>query len=232
MMKAAVTPAARLLKKLTQRQAIEIANKKCQHGHSYLSHVNCALQDLGIEERIGVIDIEATDVMSAHYGYCLCWCLKEMGGEIIEACIRPSEVRSREKRDRRIIEKAIDAMRGFDRLVVYWGKPRRYDLPFLRTRALIHGLDFPVAGEIYVTDLYDTVRNKMKLRYNRLAIACDALGIESKGHPIIPAVWQDAAAGKKEALDYILQHCREDVISTEALYNRLEGHFNLTRASI
>lgn len=114
--------------------------------------------------------------------------------------------------------------------MTYYGA--RYDVPFLRTRCLHHGLDFPPFGSIFHTDVYFAVRSKLKLYRNRLEAACDLLGIPSKGHRLTPKVWMAAATGDKKAIDFVLAHNVEDVISLEMLWNRLTGHSRVTKTSI
>ena len=117
-------------------------------------------------------------------------------------------------------------MGNFDRLIVYWGKDRRHDIPFLRTRALMMGLKFPLYQEQIVNDLYDTVRGKFRFERNSMARACEAFGIKSKAHPIDYKTWKKALVGHSdESIAYIYEHNKEDVISTEALYQAI-NHFS------
>ena len=51
--------------------------------------------------------------------------------------------------------------------------------------------------------------------------ACRFFGIPSKATPLNPDIWQDALCGEKKAIDYILQHNKEDVISLEKLWKKV-----------
>jgi uncharacterized protein YprB with RNaseH-like and TPR domain len=124
-------------------------------------------------------------------------------------------------------------MLKFDKLVVYWGKDRRFDIPFLRTRAVSVGVDFPLYQERLVNDLYDIVKNKFKFGRNSLAAACKQFKIESKETALSPQTWMDAVVGRNaEAIQTILQHNREDVISTEQLWNKISVFANTPKTSI
>ena len=116
--------------------------------------------------------------------------------------------------------------------MVFWGKDRRFDIPFLRTRALYWGLDFPDYKSLVVTDCYDIVKAKLRLHRNRLESVCDAFDIPSKEHRLTPEVWVRAMAGDKKSLDYILKHNREDVISLEAVWKKLERFARNSKVSI
>ena len=134
----------------------------------------------------------------------------------------------------------------FDRLVVYWGKDWRYDVPFLRTRTLYwkriaerdgdteiaKQLNFPEYMELYVEDLFDTVKKKFRLHNNRLATFCMFMGIEAKAHPLNPEMWNRALAGHMDALDYIVTHNIEDVHSTETAWKITRNFVNRPRTSI
>lgn len=159
----------------------------------------------------------------------LSYCIKPMGGAVLKRPIAPSDIRAK-KYDKPLCEQFLRDLNSFDRLVTYYGS--RYDVPFLRTRCLTHGLDFPPIGSLFHSDLYYTVRGKLKLYRNRLEVACDQFKIPSKGHRLTPEVWMAAQTGDQKAIDYILQHNVEDVESLEALWRKLGGHFRLNKTSV
>lgn len=225
-----MTIPVRELRALTKADIIWLRTNRCRHGHPYLTHYNCYLAEEQRPERIGFIDIEASN-LNASFGIILSYCIKELGGKIWWGLIKPSELRSKVK-DKKVVEKLLDDMNRFDRMVVYWGKNQRYDLPFIRSRALKHGLRFPEQGELWVNDMYDHVKGKLALHRNRLESACTFLDIPSKGHRLDGEIWLNALTGNKPALNWILEHNKEDVISLETLYERLRPYFKLGRCSI
>lgn len=97
----------------------------------------------------------------------------------------------------------------------------RFDIPFSRTRALIHGLDFPTYGTLKHKDAYYMVRYKFSLHSNRLENACRTLCGSTNKTSLIPDIWQRAQYGDTKALDYIVDHCREDVKDLKRLYYRV-----------
>lgn len=206
----------------------------CVHGHPLLSHPNCLEASIKYTERIGFLDIETSN-LNANYGMVISYCISSSDNEeILEGWLTEEDFQDKTGHyDKRILQKCIKDMEEFDRLVVYWGKDRRHDIPFLRTRALMMGLNFPFYHEQIVNDLYDLVKNKLRLGRNGLQSACTAFGIESKEHPITPEIWMRAIVGHDEdAIQYIVSHNREDVISTKALWNRMNVFGSNPKTSI
>jgi len=222
-----------ILKTLTKGEILKYANKTCVHGHPLLSHPNCLAKEIKFTENVGFLDIETSN-FTATFGVVTTWCIKRYGGEILEGHLQGEDFENKFGfYDRRILQDCINAIQEFDRIVVYWGKDRRFDIPFLRTRAAIMGLVFPIWQENLVFDLYDIVKNKFRFGRNSLASACMALGISAKETDISPDMWVKATIGRDEqAMSWILQHNREDVISTEALWDRISQFSNIPKTSI
>jgi uncharacterized protein YprB with RNaseH-like and TPR domain len=114
-------------------------------------------------------------------------------------------------------------------VVTYYGT--NFDIPFLRTRAMIHGIEFPPYGDVYTWDLYYTVKSKMALTRNNLDRACAVLGIKGKTHLDLQ-VWGLAALGDETALKKVLTHNKYDVIILEKLHERLCFSRKWTKTSI
>ena len=119
--------------------------------------------------------------------------------------------------DKHVVEDAIKDFQKYDRIVTYYGT--RFDLPFVRTRAMVHELDFPLFGEIMHKDLYYLIRSKFNLHRNSLDVAYDTLIGDSPKTRITPKVWMAALQGDVDALAYIEDHCDKDVRMTEELYD-------------
>jgi len=190
---------------------------KCVHGHTGIEHPNCYDQANSKKERLGYIDIEASN-LKADFMVILTICIKEDGGKVWARTITPKELKS-DTLDRGVIADTIEEMRKYDRLIGYYST--RYDIPSIRTRALLYKLNFPTYKEVKHTDAYYIVRNKLNLHRNRLETACEFLGIPAKGHRLSPVIWTKALTGDKKSLKHIELHCKEDVKSLEALYKRV-----------
>ena len=179
--------------------------------------VDKKIKDASQEDRIGYLDLEASN-LNANFGICFSWVIKPQGSDELDyAVVTKKEMRDGTL-DKRVIQDFITAIQKYTMVYTYYGS--RFDVPFLRTRALMHGLEFPSLGERQHRDLYYLVRSKMKLNRNSLETACGSLGIEGKTH-INWKFWIRAMTGDKPSLEYILEHNKGDVIILEELHNRL-----------
>lgn len=223
----------RILKGMTKQEILKFSQKTCPHGHPYIEHANCLEKAINYTEKVGSLDIETSN-FSASFGVVVSWCIKEHRGELYEDCLKDNDfLDPKGWYDGRILQSCVDTMKQFDRLIVYWGKDRRFDIPFLRTRAVTMGIEFPLYQEGLVNDLYDIVKNKFKCGRNSLSAICTQLGIDSKDTQMSPEMWVKAVVGRdRESIEYILQHNREDVISTEKLWNRISNFASTPNTSI
>jgi len=214
----AVAPVARLKKS----ELVWLSNHTCKHGHNYLNHYNCYLNEMPddspLNHRIGFFDIE-TYGFKASSGILFGYCIKELDSDKIhEAWLEPSDRKNGIVPDERVSRKMVEDLRKFDLIVTYYGT--RMDLPFARTKALMHGIDFPEYGELTHLDLYYLIRNKFSLHRNSLEVACSTLlGKTNKTHFDVK-LWNKALFGDQKVMKMIAEHCRYDVIDTEALYKK------------
>ena len=204
---------------------VDRENFRCIHGHTGLAHRRCYDQAKGVKDRIGFFDIETSDLL-ADWGFVLSYCIKPLDGKVIKRLITPEEVLNDKTRDKRLIKQFCEDVHDFDTLAVYYGKDtggryQRHDIPFMRTRAVKWGLDFPIQKQISIIDVYDVVKSKFKMKRNSMQHACQLCGIESKATPHDFSIWQRARDGNKTALNLIMKHNVEDVISLELLWKKV-----------
>ena len=211
-----------------------LATHYCRHSHTYLEHYSCYLKEVpegGFIEKIGFFDIETTG-RSSEFDFILSYAIKEARKKkILGRTIKREEI---EKRifDKNLIKEMISDLRKFHRIVVHWGADKRFDLPFSRTRALIHGLEFPLYKEIYVVDTWAILKNKFSFSRNRLGWVCEQLKIPAKNYPLNPRIHQRASLGDEKALKYVWKHNVEDVVSLELLYERIKDYALIGKRSI
>jgi DNA polymerase elongation subunit (family B) len=106
--------------------------------------------------------------------------------------------------DRRVVKSLIAAVRNYDKLIGYYSK--RFDVPFMRTRALNMGIDFPFYGTIRHIDVYDIIRNRFNMSRKTQENACRNLLGETEKNHVKGNIWRDAARGDQKALSYVLEH--------------------------
>jgi uncharacterized protein YprB with RNaseH-like and TPR domain len=224
----ALAPVARL----TKAEIIKLAGSRCKdHRHTYLEHYACYLREHPeAEERIGSFDIEASHLKS-DWGIMLSWALKvHDSDEVLNDVITPKDIAAGIE-DKRIVQSAVNAICGCDKVVTYYGS--RFDIPYIRSRALAHGIDFPFHGVVAHRDLYFVIRSKFgTMSSRRLENACrQILGSTEKTH-LNTTVWRAALRGDKKALKYVDDHCRKDVADLERLYHRVIPFAKHNNASI
>lgn len=177
--------------------------------------------------RLGFIDIE-TSSLEADTGYLLTYVLK-VGDEIYKGEIKKSEIFSG-KNDQRLLKELLCLIKEkVDILIGYYSS--RFDINFLRSRAIYHGLEFFRYGEKYSIDLYYIVKYKLQLHRNSLDAATSFLGIDGKSHVDLE-IWNRGKLGDREALSYIMDHNYQDVLITEQLYQQIKDFVKFSKKSI
>lgn len=176
----------------------------------------------------GFLDIETTN-FNADIAYMLSYAFKVRGSDTVYASKITKEEIFSGKFDERLVKQCIEDLRRFKRIYTYYGTG--FDIPFIRTRALELGLEFPIFGSIQHQDIYYLVRNKLKLCRNRLENVTRLLGIDDKTHLDLK-VWRLAAIGDSKSLDYVMEHNIIDVKILEKAHEEIKCFCGTTKGSI
>lgn len=96
-----------------------------------------------------------------------------------------------------------------------------YDIPFLQTRRIIHGL-LPMS-KITSVDTWRIAKKRLRFHSNRLNAILRALGCPYSKTELDGNIWIDASAGDRRALNYVVKHCYYDVLVLEWVYNHIRG---------
>ena len=129
--------------KMTKEELRVVSTKRCKHGHTYLEHYNCYLEEV-TPEKVGFLDIEASD-LKANFGIMLSYCIKDANSDKIWFdTVNEKDLKG--DLDKRLVTHCIEDMKRFDRVIGHYST--KYDIPFIRTRAIVWGLDFPRFGEL------------------------------------------------------------------------------------
>ena len=222
---------------------------RCFHRHSIETHPACFAQGLVNYEfetdrdwekvtgtpwytfpeyKIGYLDIEA-DGLKTDFATMLTWCIKEKGGKITSGVIKKKELFSEIDVDKRLMTDLAKELSKYKIIVTYFGT--RYDLPFVRTKAMRYGLDILEYGGTYHWDMFYTVKSKMNLSRKSLDNACDYLGIKGKTE-IDKEAWRSAKYGNKAGLAEVLNHNEGDVVILEKLHEKLQPFRKWIRTSV
>lgn len=166
-------------------------------------------------------DLECSG-LKADFGIILCCGSKYVGSGKPEV---PHIVQYHKKGDildaeRRLLTNVTERLLDADLWLTYFGS--FFDLPFINTRLLYHGLpilppDFPHI------DLWKTVKYKLRLHSNRLNAVQDLFQLKVTKNAIKAHEWIRAISGHKKSMDYIVEHCRRDVIVLEDCYMSLRS---------
>lgn len=206
------------LNKMTKKEILDLWNYKCKHGHNGIAHYNCYLKEEKIPERIGFLDIETSN-LKANFGIILSYCILDGDtNNIIYSVITKRDL-STGNLDRRVTENCIKDMLKFDRLVGHYST--KFDIPFIRTRALYWNLDFPGYKEIKHTDTYYLAKRLLCIHSNRQGCVAEAISRQNIKTRIDPGHWIGALQGNKASLAYILNHNKRDVEQLRSNYNKL-----------
>lgn len=232
----------RLISKMTKEDILRLSRMTCKHGHNYLEHSKCAFDEeavlttssgrkLIIKEKIGFLDIETfTFNFKADMGFMMTYCIKDLGGKVHTNSITAKECMMSKDNDKRLMTDLIKDLRKYTRVVGHYST--FFDIPFLRTRAIYYGMDFPIYKEIYHSDTFFLLKGKFSLRSKSLMHACDFFGIAAKGHKFDFQLWYNAAKGDRKSLQHVLIHNVEDVESTEKLWLKIRPFSMETKRSI
>jgi len=229
---------------LTKKDWQWLYTHRCKrHNRRYTEHPACFEYDYpGIEhpatmgkERVGFLDIEASN-LDANFGFMITWTILADDGAMFFDYLKDEDFKKGRNAqemfqvDKRIVKHLIDILFKFDRIVTHYG--RKFDLPFIRTRALIDGIPFPGYGSLFNDDTYSMARRKLKLNSNRLdSIARTLFGHSDKTH-LDGAIWTSAARGDRESIKYILDHNKIDVIELRKIWYALKEYVPYRRTSI
>lgn len=223
------------LHNMRKERIIWLATNHCKaHRHSYLEHWQCYVREApDQEEKIGALDIEASN-LDADWGQMLSWCIKDLStGEIYHDVLNEADISKAKNgdEDSRIVRSCIARMGKMDRLITYYGA--RYDVPFIRARAMITGVGFPHQhGSIKHKDVYDIVKRCFKLSSRRQENACRQLLGDTKKTKIDTRFWRSALRGDKKALAYVLDHNKADVEDLTRLWYAVKDYAKVNATSI
>ena len=92
-----------------------------------------------------------------------------------------------------------------------------YDINFINSRLLYHRLPVIAPNHPHI-DTWKIAKNRLKLRNNRLVTISEFLKTGEEKNSIRPEQWLYALGLKKSAIDYIVEHCRRDVVVLKEVY--------------
>ena len=180
------------------------------------------------QEKIGVFDIETSN-LKADVGYMLSWAIYYPNEDRVVSDVITKRDVSTFNLDKRICKSILKELKDISLLVGFYST--RFDIPYLRTRCLMNGLDFPGYGSMRHIDVYYAARGKVATRRKSLGMIAEALGLDEKTHEPLP-VWNKARLGDKEALAKLVAYNENDCIVTWQVYKALQKYGRYSSKSI
>lgn len=124
--------------------------------------------------------------------------------------------------DKVMLELFIDVIKEADEVIGHNGD--RFDIPWLRTRAIIHGLEFPT----YIKSL-DTLKKARKggfnFNSNRLDYLAKILLGEGKMDTGGFSLWTSIIEDKNpESMAKMVKYCKKDVVLLERVFHKLSNY--------
>lgn len=118
--------------------------------------------------------------------------------------------------DKSLVKKFIKIARQADELIAHNGD--KFDLKWLNTRCLIHGINFPEAKTV---DTLVIARRRFRFNSNKLDYIANYLFGENKISTSF-SLWKNVCNGDKEALAEMVRYCEKDVVLLERVWNELQ----------
>ena len=128
------------------------------------------------------------------------------------------------KDDKKLVKAFAKELKKSDDAVAHNGD--RFDLPWVKTRFLVHGVDFP--AKITTIDTLKCARGNFRFPSNRLNDIGEYLGLGKKLDTGGFGLWKDVMKGDKKALEKMVKYCEQDVLLLEKVYYKLKNHVPVT----
>ena len=166
--------------------------------------------------KIRFLDIESHgSYFKADSGFIFCMSYKDLGEKKVHTVVR-NNVLPDPYDDKALCKQIYDVIGDADMIVTHNGK--RFDIPFINTRLLIH--DLPPLPNVPHFDTCEIIFKKLKMS-GRLDNTSATFGWKLKKHGVEVQKWFRAAAGNKAMLKEIVKHCEIDVKLLEKVYLKL-----------
>lgn len=123
--------------------------------------------------------------------------------------------------DKVLLKKFIKELNKADEIVAHNGD--RFDIKWIRTRAIYHGLE--MRHTYNMIDTYKLCKKYLNLPSNKLSEVAKYYHLPNKLDSGGLQTWIDVVVNKdKNALDRMIEYCNGDIITLEAVYEKLKPY--------
>jgi uncharacterized protein YprB with RNaseH-like and TPR domain len=128
------------------------------------------------------------------------------------------------KEEKKVLEEILEHLEKIKKeKICIWNAS--FDIPFLISRCLKHGVTTKIFTQLKVIDLLKFSREVLRLSSNKLDDVSGFLGIEKNIKVTgrhIQNFYEEFLAGNKEMKEEIINHCRDDLISLSKVYEKVK----------
>jgi len=167
--------------------------------------------------QLGDLHVDYKSIIKDRAIICICW--KWEGEQSVQYLTW-----DRRQNDKAMLKEFIPVIDSATEIVMHNGD--RFDLPWIRGRAMLHGL--PMRPSYTTVDTLKLSRKQFKLPSNRL----DALGRQLLGEQKLTTgfgLWRDICLDKcPESLKKMVEYCQQDVLLLEKFYNKIAPYIKPT----
>lgn len=156
---------------------------------------------------LATFDIEATG-LNGDYNSILCVSIKPYGKPVESFAV------SKPGNDKEVVAAAIDRLSQFQCWLSYYGKG--FDVPMLRTRALIHRIAQP--PKAHHIDLYYVLRYTTNTSRRSLGHIVEWLGLPEDKMSVSADVWVKVLTHPEQHMPRMVKRCESDVRILEKAY--------------
>lgn len=175
------------------------------------------------ELKVLIWDLETTN-LQADFGSILCVGWKWLGEDevhIIAINDFPYHFKKDPTNEKELLKEFLKVYSEADISITYFGGLGNFDLPFFQAKILQYSLDLP--KKVEMIDLFYTAKSNLKLSSKSLKNVAKFLKLENQKdqRPLEGKVWMRARAFHEPSLNYVYDHCVDDVNCLEELYLKL-----------
>ncbi|MEM5854065.1 MAG: ribonuclease H-like domain-containing protein [Candidatus Aenigmatarchaeota archaeon] len=128
--------------------------------------------------------------------------------------------------EKNVIKKTLEIFnQSKNEEIVIWYSD--FDIPFLVSRAIKHGLDASLVYELKIIDICKLIRENLKFRSNKLDEVAKFFGIE-KNLKItgkdVQRLYIKFLSGSKKAREEIIEHCKDDLKAMKEIFEKVKSY--------
>ena len=176
-----------------------------------------AAETLHVQVAPAFVDFEMTG-LSANYGRLICGCIKPYGGEVTTLRIDDTARGVTYPWDDHDLALGLRDELEKQWMIVGWNSVM-FDIKFLNSRLMFHRER--VLRKPLHKDLLFTAKTVFALTDNRLITVQEHLQLDEAKTRLDPNEWIKASAGDAGAIDYVAEHCVQDVRVLEEVFEHL-----------